>query len=470
MNRATVLSPNSAATLADLQGRQVLVVGLGESGLAMARWCVTRGAEVRVVDSRVAPPMRDALAAALPGVVCHLGGFDVDAFAGIDLIALSPGVARNTPAIAAAEAAGMPVTGELGLFVAALDALPQRPKLIAITGTNGKTTTTALTGELLKAAGLDVQVAGNISPAMLDAWMAREAAGQSQPDAWVLELSSFQLEAAPALNADGAALLNVSDDHLDRYPSLEAYAQAKARIVEGARCVVVPDAPLFCQIPAGAERFGHGLAGDWRIAEQDGVPWLWQGDEALLPQGALKLAGRHNAENALAALALVRAAGVAVRDVLPALREFKGLPHRVSWVRRFGGVDFYDDSKGTNVGATLAALQGMGRKVIVLLGGDGKGQDFSPLAPALAEHARAAVLFGRDGLRIGEAVAGCGVPLLAARDMVEAVRLAFAQTRPGDVVLLSPACASLDMFRSYVHRAEVFVGAVRQLVAEAGED
>jgi UDP-N-acetylmuramoylalanine--D-glutamate ligase len=360
----------------------------------------------------------------------------------------------------------------MDLLVEALVALEVRDqtRILAITGTNGKTTTTTLVGAMLQQAGLDAVVAGNISPAALDVLVDRLEAGQALPAAWVLELSSFQLETAPPLAPDSAVVLNVTDDHLDRYADLEAYAATKAAIYHQARVAVLnrEDARVRAMLPAG-QGWSFGLdapagANDYGLRVQAGEAWLYKGDEPLMRRAELPLAGQHNVANALAALALAEGAGVERAPLLETLRRFRGLPHRVELVGvRDDGLQFFDDSKGTNVGATVAALEGLGRPVVLIAGGDGKGQDFSPLRDVFAAHTRAVVLIGRDAPLIEAAVAGCGVPLVHAPDMDQAVARAVALAEAGDAVMLSPACASMDMFRNYAHRAEVFVNALLAL-------
>jgi UDP-N-acetylmuramoylalanine--D-glutamate ligase len=335
-----------------------------------------------------------------------------------------------------------------------------------------------MTGMMCKAAGKRTVVAGNIGLPVLDALLAveREAAlGGDPPHMFVLELSSFQLETTYSLEAQVAACLNLSEDHLDRYASMEDYARAKARIFRGGGVQVLNRQDRWSQAMAlpGRRMLTFGLdtpasERDWGLTEADGDTWLAQGGQRLMALSSLRVTGLHNAANALAALALTRAADLPYEPLLRALAGFEGLPHRVQRVADIDGVAFFDDSKGTNVGATVAALNGMRQKVVLIAGGDGKGQDFRPLKPALAGHARAVVLIGRDRERIAEAVAGSGVPLLRAADMDEAVRLSFEQASDGDAVLLSPACASFDMFRNYEHRAQAFVEAVRRLPERGG--
>lgn len=449
----------------DLQGKRVLVVGLGESGLAMAKWLHRLGARVRVADSRPLPPNAAELRVAVPDAELVAGPFADAAFAGADLIALSPGVPAATPQVAAA---GVPVVSEIELFAAGVRELAPESKIVAITGSNGKTTTTALTAHLLNAAGVPAVACGNISPSALDALMAALDGG-ALPQAWVLELSSFQLETTHDLRADAATLLNISEDHLDRYEgSLAAYAAAKQRIFQGRGVMVLnrDDDWSMSSGRCGRRMVTFGLQAPSRPADYgyaDG--WLRHGAGKLVALAELGLAGLHNAANAMAALALCEALGVEPGRLLTALKEFKGLPHRVETVAEIGGVLYVDDSKGTNVGATLAAIEGLGRPVAIVLGGDGKGQDFSPLKPALERHGRAVALIGRDAPAIAAALAGCALPLEHCADMAAAVRWLAAQARPGDCVLLSPACASLDMYRNYAARAEAFIAAVRELPA-----
>ncbi|MDQ5944841.1 MAG: UDP-N-acetylmuramoylalanine--D-glutamate ligase [Pseudomonadota bacterium] len=449
----------------NLNGKQALVLGLGESGLAMAKWLAREGARVRVADSRAVPPNAAQLAAAVPGAELVAGPFAASTFASADLVAISPGLPVQEANVQAALAAGVPVVSEIELFAWGVRRLTPAAKIVAITGSNGKTTTTALAGALALAAGRKAAVAGNISPAALDALMAAIDA-DALPELWVLELSSFQLETTHHLNADAATVLNISEDHLDRYDGLEGYAAAKARIFKGCRAMVLnrDDDRSLAMGRCGKSIVTFGLDKPPRAADYGVVDgWLMRGNEQLLALADLKLAGLHNAANALAALALLEAVGVSPQSVLAALREFRGLAHRVEFVASIEGVDYYDDSKGTNVGATLAAINGMGRKLAIILGGDGKGQDFSPLKPALAAHGRAAALIGRDAAAIEAAIAGCGVPLQRCADMTAAVSYCAGQAKAGDAVLLSPACASLDMYRNYAHRAEAFVAAVKSL-------
>jgi UDP-N-acetylmuramoylalanine--D-glutamate ligase len=489
----------------ELKGKQSLVLGLGESGLAMATWLAREGARVRVADSRAVPPNVAALKAAVPEAELVAGPFAEATFAGVDFIAISPGLPVQEANVQAALARGVPVISEIELFAHGVRARTPAAKIVAITGSNGKTTTTALAAHLANAAGVSAVACGNISPSVLVALMAAidhgssassaihggaceagvlgaegatkswrgdvglkaEAThGNAMPALWVLELSSFQLETTHQLNADAATVLNISEDHLDRYVGLDDYAAAKARIFKGCRRMVLnrDDDRSLGMGRCGKALVTFGLDRPPREADYGLVDgWLVRGGERLLPGGDMKLAGLHNAANAMAALALLEGAGIKPQDCLPALREFRGLAHRVEFVARIAGVDYYDDSKGTNVGATLAAINGMGagRKLAIILGGDGKGQDFSPLKPALAAHGRAVALIGRDAPAIEAAIAACGLPVARCADMDAAVAFCAEQAKTGDAVLLSPACASLDMYRNYAHRAEVFIAAVR---------
>ena len=450
-------------------GRKALVLGLGDTGLSMAKWLTRRGAIVQVADTRAVPPRLVELRRSLPGVSAACGPFREESFAGVDLIAISPGVPLAEPHVQRAITAGARALGDIELFARAVAA--PGVKIIAVTGTNGKSTVTSLVGSMAKAAGADCEVAGNIGPAVLDALMRREDAGRA-PGLWVLELSSFQLETTHSLAADAATVLNISEDHLDRYRSVGDYANAKARIFAGAGTQVLnrSDPRSLAMALPGRSTITFGLDAprrdeDWGLVDQGGEPWLAQGASALLAVREMKLAGLHNAANALAALALCRALGLPLDPLLGTLRAFKGLPHRVELVGDGGGVRWYDDSKGTNVGSTVAALAGLAqgeKKVILIAGGDGKGQDFSPLKDAVARSARALVLIGRDAPLIEAAVAGAEVPIHRAGSMDEAVTLAARAALPGDAVVLSPACASFDMFRDYKHRGQVFQLAVEK--------
>ena len=604
-----------------LRDLTVLILGLGDSGLAMARWCARCGAHVRVADTRATPPQASTLAADVPGATLH-HGLDVALLDGVNLVLKSPGLMPNAPDVAAltarADALGIPVRGELSLFASALADLKTdlgyAPKVVAVTGTNGKTTTTSLTAQLIERAGLRVGLAGNIGPTLLDtlrvaldaepprepvaeqtelnfdgaqtALPAEVEAGSAEvlaepdlgegeavsevpgaaesgssevsasgdedvsvsaplseeadaplveltppppaaptfevlPEAWVLELSSFQLDGVSNFEPDAAVVLNITQDHLDWHGSMAAYAGAKARIY-GKQAVMVinrDDTEVAAMVPppevikSGVRgrpaklvhrqvvRFGLDMPqhpGDFGLVTESGMAWLVRAREAdptvklkkgeqheiilqrLMPADALRIRGRHNASNALAALALATAIGCPLAPMLHGLREYRGEPHRVEHVTTVGGVDAIDDSKGTNVGATVAALLGLGAdlapgKLVVILGGDGKGQDFGPLAEPVGRFARAVALIGQDAPALQTVLAdvrtpaGEPLPMVRHDSLEDATRWAFEQALTGDAVLLSPACASLDMFRNYAHRAEVFVNTVRELAIERGD-
>ncbi len=457
---ASRLTPHAA-----LQGRKALVVGLGDTGLSCARWLLGQGAKVRATDSRMVPPHAERLREVHPEVALKLGVFKPADFDWADLVVVSPGVPLATPEIQAALRAGKDVVGDVELFARAI--VGTSSKVIAITGSNGKSTVTSLVGHLCQAAGLKTVVAGNIGLPVLDALTAQET---TAPDVYVLELSSFQLETTASLTPDAATVLNLSEDHMDRYADMAGYAAAKARIFHGDGVQVLnrDDALVMAMRENGRRVYSFGLdkpaSGQWGLHRHEDGYWLAEGEQALLAVDALPIAGLHNAANALAALALCRALGLDYAPLVAALKTFKGLPHRVEKVATVKGVSFYDDSKGTNVGATVAALKGMTCPVVLIAGGDGKGQDFSPLKEAV-KHARGVVQIGRDGPLIAAAI-GDAAPVFRAEGMEAAVRRGFELARPGDAVLLSPACASFDMFRNYAHRADVFVQAVQALKAE----
>ncbi|OBV39145.1 UDP-N-acetylmuramoyl-L-alanine--D-glutamate ligase [Janthinobacterium psychrotolerans] len=509
-----------------------LVLGLGESGLAMALWLARSGAAVRVADTREAPERLAALREAVPNAQFVAGAFNAELLDGVDFVAVSPGLApqRELASIAPAAAdSNIPVWGEIELFAQALAALKTErgyaPKVIAITGTNGKTTVTSLVGLLCERAGLASRVAGNISPAALDvlrevldaqpvpavpeegAEVLEPLAG-SLPQAWILELSSFQLHTTFSLQADAATVLNLSQDHLDWHGDMAAYAADKARIFgeHTVRVLNRDDAAVMRMRHAMVETVTFGTsepqeADSFGLVNERGVYWLAQAvpseeviekkrrknDPApeavptmakkLMPADALKIRGQHNASNALAALALCRAIGLPFAPLLHGLREYQGEPHRVELVTAVNEVEYYDDSKGTNVGATVAAINGLGKafggadqRLVLIAGGDGKGQDFSPLAEPVSRHVRAVLLIGRDAPALRAALEPSGVELLDCASLAEAVQQASSLAQPGDAVLLSPACASLDMFKNYAHRAQVFVDAVRDIALDNGQD
>ena len=457
-----------------MQNQHWLVLGLGDTGLSLVRWLRHCGATLRVADTRSNPPHGARMQRDFPDVEMRSGPYVDAVFADIDAIAISPGVALAEPLVAAAVSKGIPVVGDIELFAQALEQLSikQRPKVIGITGSNGKSTVTTMVGELCKAAGLNTVVAGNIGLPVLDALFDAQSKG-TMPEVFVLELSSFQLESTATLKLNAATVLNLSEDHLDRYKSMADYAAAKARIFEHCDCQILnrddPRSAGMRKIGARVQYFGltAPLGKDhWGVETLGGEPWLMEDRAPLLPVADLPMAGLHNAANALAALALVRAIDLPLAPLLHAIKRFRGLPHRVEKVMDIGSVAFYDDSKGTNVGATVAALRGMKERVVLIAGGDGKGQDFKPLSEAVAKHARAVVLIGRDADLIAAAIANSGVAILRAKTMQEAVKAALGASAPGDCVLLSPACASFDMFNNYSHRAQAFIDAVRALAGE----
>jgi UDP-N-acetylmuramoylalanine--D-glutamate ligase len=373
-------------------------------------------------------------------------------------------VSLEEPFFAEARRRGLEIVGDIELFARAVDA-----PVAGITGTNGKSTVTTLLGRMAARAGVKVRVGGNLGEPALDLLGAAHRAGEVV-GLYVLELSSYQLEATHSLDLAAAAVLNVSPDHLDRYVSVAAYAAAKARIF--ARCdtaVINLDDPLVVAMPKPGQRqlsfsLRAAIGADFAVAIHDGGSWLTRRGQPLLPISAMRIRGLHNAANALAALALGEAMGLPLPAMLAELEAFTGLPHRTQWVAEIAGVTYIDDSKGTNVGATIAAVAGMEGPLVIIAGGDGKNQDFAPLAAAFRGKVRHTVLIGRDGRLVGEVLRGVGTTQYCA-SLEEAVRAAAAAARPGDTVLLSPACASLDMFRDYTHRGAVFAQAVKELAA-----
>ncbi len=442
-----------------LNSKRVLVLGLGKTGLSVLRWLLAEGANVSVADTRENPPSADVVRNEMPEVNIDLGMFDVDLLSGIQLIVVSPGIALSEPVIQSAVSTGIPVVGDVELFA---QYRPLNAKVIAVTGANGKTTVTTLVGEMCKAAGLKTIVAGNIGLPVLD------ALSMETPDVYVLELSSFQLETTSSLGVDAATVLNLTEDHMDRYTDMAAYAAAKARVFYHAKCQVLnrDDAwSMIMERPSLALRtFCLDLnEKEFGIDDVDQNIWLCEGEQHLLNVGDLHIKGAHNAANALAALALCRAIGLEYAPLLNTLYNFKGLPHRVQWVAKINDVEYFDDSKGTNVGATYAALSGLPQKTVLIAGGEGKGQDFSSLIEPVRNHARAVVLIGRDAALIETVLLDAQVPMYLATDMQEAVEISRRVAQPGDAVLLSPACASFDMFKNYIERGNAFVEAVKRL-------
>lgn len=494
----------------NLAGKKILVLGLGESGLAMVRWSAYCGAGVCVADTRPNPDRLPVLRHELPQAEFRSGSFTTEGLDGFDIIAVSPGLRPNVELkdiLPFAREHGIVVWSEIEMFAQALKELEYQrqycPKVIAVTGTNGKTTVTSLAGHMCRRAGKTVRLAGNISPAALDVLL--EVIEKDQlPDVWVLELSSFQLYTTYSLEPDAATVLNLTQDHLDWHGSMRAYAAAKEKIF-GRKTVQVlnrKDDTVMKMRKTGTKCVTFGTdepdgAGSFGLHSDKGMEWLSVRttmknetvrrkktevalDESLvqnlMPVGALKIQGRHNASNALAALALCRAVGLPFAPLLQALQDYRGEPHRVELVAKVKGVAYIDDSKGTNVGATVAAVSGLGslggnesRKIILIAGGLGKDQDFSPLSAVVEQYVKAVMLIGKDAMLIQHALSSTGVQQVYCASLEEAVDRAAAIARKDDIVLLSPACASMDMFRNYAHRSEVFISQVRKLEKDGGE-
>jgi UDP-N-acetylmuramoylalanine--D-glutamate ligase len=434
-----------------------IVVGLGLTGLSCARYLAARGERIAVADTRSEPPQLAALREMLPAVPVYLGDLAAAPLTNAGRLVVSPGLSAREPAIAEAARSGVAILGDIELFCQAA-----RAPIVAVTGANGKSTVTTLVAEMARVAGQRVAAGGNLAPAALD------LLDEPQPDLYVLELSSFQLETTYSLDAAAAVVLNITADHMDRYASLAEYQAAKARIYYGHGVMVINlDDPLVAALQYPGRETLIFTLGDPGLQKnvfgvRDG--WLVQGGQQLLPVSEVRLPGAHNLANALAALALGTAVDLPLVAMLEALRRFAGLPHRCQWIARKAGADWYDDSKGTNVGASIAAIRGLAgdNDVILIAGGDGKGADFTELAAVAPGGVRAAVLLGRDAPKLA-AVLKDIVPVTEVADMPAAVAAAAGRARPGDKVLLSPACASLDMFRDYKHRGELFAAAVREL-------
>jgi len=456
MNKAITKTPSLSRLGLDRSSR-VLVVGLGSTGLSVARFLSNRGIQLAVADTRANPPGLAELRECLPDVAVFLGGFDAAAFARATHLVVSPGVALETPAVRQAIRLGLPVFGDLDLFAC----MAQAP-VIGITGANGKSTVTTLLGLMAEASQRKAKVGGNLGTPMLDLL-------DAEAELYVLELSSFQLERSSLLEAEAATVLNISPDHLDRYPDIQAYADAKRRIFKGQGLMVLnaDDAMVEAMAEEGRRcvRFSLQETADaeYRLSRVDGQEWLVCGGEPLMPVAEIRLKGRHNVANALAAVALGDAAGLSRPAMAQALREFPGLDHRMQWVADVDGVSYINDSKATNVGACVAALEGLSDPVVLIAGGDGKGADFSILAEVVVGKVRAAVLMGRDAPLLEQTLA----PVVATArvdTMKQAVAAARKLAQKGDIVLLAPACASLDQYKDYRERGRMFADAVRSLL------
>lgn len=442
-----------------LQNKKILVAGLGGTGISVLAYCQHIGADAAGYDAKVSDNQMIELKNQFPNFPIFSGSLK-EVLSDYDVLVLSPGITRRQPEIVAFEQAGGKVVGDVAILADLLR--DQSDKIIAITGSNGKTTTTSLVGHLCTQSGLDTVVAGNIGTPVLAAWLAR---GGQSADVWVLELSSFQLETTDYLNADAATCLNVSEDHLDRYDDLLDYAHAKDKIFHGKAIQVLNADDVFCAAMKRDQRavryFSLKQVADYYLDSVTGS--LKTPDTELMSQTDIPLQGHHNVANVLAALALCESIGLKREDLLANVQTFQGLPHRVEKVGEKNGIVFIDDSKGTNVGATVAAITGLPEKIWLILGGMGKGQDFTPLRDVLGDKAGAVYLIGADAAKIAQDLAGCGVDLVYCNTLPEAVQQAYSQAKSGEIVLLSPACASFDMFRDYAHRSEVFVSAMNAL-------
>lgn len=451
---------DNAATLACLasqlgiepQSAKILVVGLGSTGLSVSQYLQSLGFQFAITDSRAKPPLLDEVMQIMPDTPIFTGGFDHDAFKVATHLVVSPGLSLSEAAIRKAMANGAEIIGDIDLFACAVTA-----PIIAITGSNGKSTVTTMVGDMAKEAGVNVAVGGNLGVPAL-------ALLDQDADLYVLELSSFQLERTKILNAAAATVLNISADHLDRHPDLAGYAQEKRRIFRGEGTMVInldDHCVAAMQEPdRNALTFSIKGSADFQLGKQEEDDYLFFHDQPLLPLAQLPLEGRHNAANALAALALGHAVGLDYAAMCRALKKFKGLEHRMQRVAEIGGVVWVNDSKATNIGACVAALEGYQRKVVLIAGGDAKGADMSELVPAIVEKAKAVIIMGKDGPLIGQALTGTGVPVHLVGTMAQAVQKAASLTEAGDTVLLSPACASLDQYKNYQDRGNKFSKAV----------
>jgi len=451
----------SEQAITRLEHKRVLIVGLGKTGLSCAHFLSGLNVDIAVTDSRAEPPCLESLQQDLPDTAVFVGGFDEMAFRRADIIVVSPGISLREPLIAEARARGAEIIGDIELFAWFVEV-----PVVAITGSNGKSTVTTLVGQMLNKAGIKAGIGGNIGTPALDLL-------QQDNQICVLELSSFQLETTASLNAAAAALLNISEDHMDRYDNLADYAAAKARIFYGDGVLVVnaDDERVMAiarLVSAGGRKqvsfsLAQPQAENYGVCSREGQNWLCRGNQLLKPASDLKVTGDHNIANVLAALALGEAMGLSLPVMLEAAEEFTGLPHRCQWVSEQDGVTWINDSKATNVGAAVAAIRGIaGTKLVLIMGGQGKGQDFTPLRQAVAERARAVILLGQDAGMIEEKIAAV-TPVVHADSMQDAVNKAKQAAQSGDTVLLSPACASFDMFNGFEHRGEMFVESVRSL-------
>lgn len=442
-----------------LHNKKILVAGLGGTGVSVLAYCAHIGADAAGYDAQISDNQYADLTQKFPSFPMFSGSLK-EALIGRDVLVLSPGITRRLPEIREFEERGGQVLGDVAILADLLK--NQSDKIIAITGSNGKTTTTSLVGHLCESAGLDTVVAGNIGTPVLEAWLAR---GGKSADVWVLELSSFQLETTDYLNADAATCLNVSEDHLDRYDDLLDYARAKDMIFNGKAVQVLNADDVFCCAMKREQRevkyFSLNQSTDYYLDMASGC--LKYQNVDLMDKNDIPLQGSHNTANVLAALALCESIGLPRNALIENVKTFKGLPHRVEKVGEKNGVVFIDDSKGTNVGATVAAIAGLPEKIWLIAGGMGKGQDFTPLRDVLRDKAGAVFLIGVDAPKIARDLDGCGVDLIFCDTLPDAVNQAFSKAQAGEIVLLSPACASFDMFKGYAHRAEVFIDAFKAL-------
>ena len=442
-----------------------VVIGLGKTGMSCVRYLADLGVPFKVMDTRDQPPGIEQLRTDFPGVPVHTGGLKKDWLMSADELVVSPGIALSEPDIAEAIASGVKAIGDIELFCREVHSASNPKPIVAITGSNGKSTVTTLLGEMAEASGLTVGVGGNIGTPAL------ELLGNPAVDLYVLELSSFQLETIESLRAKVATVLNLSADHMDRYDSLSDYHRAKQSIYRGCDTAVFNrDDPLtspLLPVTAGAVTFTTQAPdlGHYGLLEDDEGVWLSRGMEKLLNTARMRIRGRHNQQNALSALALGNAVGLELDAMLGVLQTFTGLAHRCQWLAEKEGVSWFNDSKATNVGATVAAIDGLGAdlpgQIVLIAGGDGKGADFSELRPSVAAHVCHVVLIGRDAPLIRNVLEG-SAPLHEAKDLKEAVQLSARLANSGDAVLLSPACASFDMFRNFEHRGEVFTALVQE--------